>query len=91
MYTVKSWTVHGDPNVEVRAMTVGAEGVCNPIGRTTKSSNQTLQSSPDLNHQPKCTQGIPMAPNGYVAEDCLIWDHWEGIPVEVGCPRVGES
>ena len=24
------------------------------------------------------TWGGPMAPAGYVAEDCLIWHHWEG-------------
>jgi hypothetical protein len=30
-----------------------AEGVCNPIGRTTISTNQTPYSSQELNHQPK--------------------------------------
>jgi hypothetical protein len=24
--------------------------------------------------------GQLMAPAGYVAEDCLIWHHWEGSP-----------
>jgi hypothetical protein len=31
----------GTPMGEVRARTVGAEGVCNPIGRTTISTNKT--------------------------------------------------
>ena len=56
MCTAKHWTEHGDPNGEVRARTVGAEGVCNLIGRTTS----TNQASPELNHQPKSTQrGYP--------------------------------
>ena len=25
--------------------------------------------------------GGPMAPAGYVVEDCLIWYHWEGSPL----------
>ena len=62
----------GDPNGEVRTRTVGAEGVCNLIGRTTISTNQTLQSIQGLSHQSKSTQGVPMTPAGYVAEDCLI-------------------
>jgi hypothetical protein len=39
----------------VRRRNEGAEGVCNPIGRTTLSTNQTLQSFQGLNHQPKNT------------------------------------
>jgi hypothetical protein len=34
-----------DSNGEVRARIEGAEEVCNPIGRTTISTNQTPQSS----------------------------------------------
>jgi hypothetical protein len=71
MYTVRHWTEHRNPNVEIRPRTVGAEGVCNPIGRTI-STKKTPQSSQGLNHQPKNTQGIPMASAGYVAEDGLI-------------------
>jgi hypothetical protein len=37
--------------------TEGAEGVCNPIGITTISTNQNPQSSQGLNHQPKITHG----------------------------------
>jgi hypothetical protein len=74
MSTAKHWTECGDPNGEVRARTVGAEGVCSLKGRTI-STNQTSQSYQEINNQPKSTQGIPMAPAGYVAEDYLIWNH----------------
>ena len=82
MYTAKYWTEHGESEGEVRARTVGVEGVCNLIGRTTISTNQTpSQSSQRLNHQAKYAQGIPMAPAGYVAEDSLICHDWEGTPL----------
>ena len=42
------------PNGGVRERTEGAEGVCNPIEKTTISTNQTLQSSQVLN------QGVPV-------------------------------
>jgi hypothetical protein len=45
MHTAKHWTEHGDPNGEVRARTVGAEGVCNLIRRTI-STNQTPPKLP---------------------------------------------
>ena len=35
------WTEHWDSNGRVRGRTEGAEGDCNPIGRTTISTNQT--------------------------------------------------
>jgi hypothetical protein len=35
----KHWTVHKFPNEGVRERTKGAEKVCNPIGRTTISTN----------------------------------------------------
>jgi hypothetical protein len=55
----------------------GAKGVCNPIGRATILSRQTLQSSQGLNHQPKSTQGgKSMAPAVYIVEDCFIWNYW---------------
>jgi len=34
-----------DPNEGIREETEGAEGVCNPVGRITISTNQTPQSS----------------------------------------------
>jgi hypothetical protein len=54
-----------------------AEGVCNPIGRTTISTNQTPPpTSQGLNCQPKSNHwgwgGTPMAPAGYVVEDGLF-------------------
>jgi hypothetical protein len=57
MLTAKYWIDHGDCNGGVRGRTKGAEGICNPIGRTTISTNQTPQSSQGLNHQPKSTHG----------------------------------
>jgi hypothetical protein len=46
MFTAKHWTECGVPNRGVREGTVGVERVCNPIGRTTISINQT--PSPEL-------------------------------------------
>jgi hypothetical protein len=37
---VNHWTEQGDPNGGVRGRTEGAEGVCNPIGKTI-STNHT--------------------------------------------------
>jgi hypothetical protein len=37
----------------VRERAEGAEGVCNPIGRTTIATNQSSQG---INHQPRSTQ-----------------------------------
>jgi hypothetical protein len=54
MLEAKPQTEYEDPNGGVRARTVGDEGVCNLIGRTTISTNQISQSSQGLNHQPKC-------------------------------------
>jgi hypothetical protein len=41
----------------VRRRTEGAEGNCNPIGRTTMSTPWIPQSSHGLNHQPKSPNG----------------------------------
>jgi hypothetical protein len=43
---VVDWTEHGVPNGIVRERTEGAEGVCNPIGRTTISTKQTSTELP---------------------------------------------
>jgi hypothetical protein len=65
------WTEPGDLNGRVRKKTEGAEGDCNPIGRTIISANLTPQSSQRLKHQPKsiresvhgsfyiCSRGMP--------------------------------
>ena len=55
----------------------GAEGVCNPIGRTTRSTNQTPWISWELDHQPKSVRGGIT----YVAEDGLIGHQWEERPL----------
>jgi hypothetical protein len=57
MLAANHWiTKHRVPNGGARDRTEGDEGVCNLIGRTT-STNQTPQSSQELNHQPKTTHG----------------------------------
>ena len=43
--TVSYWMEHRAPNGGARESTQGAEGVCNPIGGTTISTNQYPQSS----------------------------------------------
>jgi hypothetical protein len=55
MFAGNHCTECGLPNEGVRERTEGAEGVCNPIGRTTIPTNQTPQSSQGLNHQPEYT------------------------------------
>jgi hypothetical protein len=62
---------------ELREKTEGAEVVCNSLGRTTISTNQ---SSQEINHQPRSTHG-PMASATYVAEDGLVWHQWEERPL----------
>ena len=56
MLAANHWTEYEDPSGRVRKRTEGAEGVCNPIGRTI-STNQIPQSFQGLNHQPKSTHG----------------------------------
>jgi hypothetical protein len=75
-------------------MTKGAEGVRNPIGRTTISTNQTPRSSQGLNHQPKSTHG------GTHGSSCICSRGWlcqasvgeEALgPVKARCPSVGNE
>jgi hypothetical protein len=49
--------IENAPNGGVRKRTDGGEGDCNPIRRTTISTNQILQSSQGLNYQLKSTHG----------------------------------
>jgi hypothetical protein len=56
MLAAKHWTEHGVPNGEGRERTEGTKGVCNPIGGTTISTNQTAPP-PRLSHQPRSTHG----------------------------------
>jgi hypothetical protein len=57
MLTANHWAEHGVPNGAVRERTERAEAVCNPIGRTKISTNQTPQSSQGLTNQPKSLHG----------------------------------
>jgi len=89
MLTTNHQTELGEPNGGVRGRTEGSEGVCNVIGRTTISTNQTPsptslpQNSQGLNHQPKNTIHMekPMAPNVYIAEEDIVWQKWEWRPL----------
>jgi hypothetical protein len=81
--TANRWTDPRDLNGGVRGRTEGAEGDCNPIGRTTISTNWTTQSSQELNHHTKSIHGEIHGSSYifsyiYIAEDNLIWNQWEG-------------
>ena len=66
------WTELGHSNGGVMGRTEGAEGVSNLIRTTT---NQTPKQRVHME--------VPMAPAANVAEDGLIWHHWEGSPLVV--------
>ncbi|EDL79619.1 LRRGT00091 [Rattus norvegicus] len=55
MVEANHWTEQVGINGGVREKTEDAEVVCNPIGRTTISTNQNPCCSQGLNHQPKST------------------------------------
>jgi hypothetical protein len=57
MVTAKHWTYHKVSKWKVRERTEGAEGICNPKGGTTITTNQTPKGSHGLNHQPRSTRG----------------------------------
>jgi hypothetical protein len=57
MLTAYHWTECRVPSKGVTERTEGVEGVCNPIGRTTISTNQIFQNSQGLNHQQRSTYG----------------------------------
>jgi hypothetical protein len=93
MYAAKHQTECRDPNGGVQARAVGAEWVCNPIGTTTISTNQTLQSSQELNYPPKSTLG------GTHGSSCICsrgWPYRASLggeilgSVEAEFPSVGE-
>jgi hypothetical protein len=71
---------HGVSSGRVRVMTEGAEGVCNPIGRTTISTKHTPQSSQGLGHQPKSTHGGAHGASHILTEDGLVGHQWEDRP-----------
>jgi hypothetical protein len=87
---------HRVPNGGVRERTEGIERVCNPIGRTTISTNQAslhLQTSQKLNHLPKGTLGVTHG-------SCHIfsrgWPCWTSVgekalgSVKTRCPSVAQ-
>jgi len=92
MLRANHWMEHRFPNGGVRERIEGAEEVCNPIGRTTTSTNQTPQNSQGLNHQPKSTHGGIHGPAAYVRG----WPSWASIggealgPVKIPCPSLGK-
>jgi hypothetical protein len=57
MLAADHWTEQRDTSGGVKGRSEGAEGICNPIGRTTISTNQARQSLRRLNHQPKNPHG----------------------------------
>jgi hypothetical protein len=77
MLTSNHHTEHRDPNGGVRGRTEEAEGVCNPIGRTTKSTNQSPRTFRDYTTNQRVHLEEPMASAAYVAEYFLIWHQWE--------------
>jgi hypothetical protein len=83
LFAANHWTVHRDPNGEVRERTQGAEGVCNPIGRITISTKQNPQSSQGLNHQPKSTHERT---HGYSCICSKEWPYMASIGREAHCP-----
>ena len=74
--TANHWTEPGNTNGRVRGKTKGAEGGCNPIGRTKISTNWTPQSSHELTTNQRVIMIGSMAPITYVAEDGLICHQW---------------
>jgi hypothetical protein len=92
MLTANHWIEHGVPNGGVRERTEGAEGVCNPIGRTV-STNQTTQSSQGLNQQPKSTHGTTCDSRCICSRGWPCWTSVGGEahgPVKVRCLSEGE-
>jgi hypothetical protein len=93
MFAGNYLTEHKDPNGGFKGRTKRAEGVCNPIGRTTISANQTPQSYQILNHQPKSIHGET---NGSSCICSRGWPCWASMGgealglVKVRCPSVGE-
>jgi len=61
IYTDKHWTECVQLNGEVRARSVGDEGICNLIGRTAISTTLIPQRTQGLNQQPRYTVGDLMA------------------------------
>ena len=87
------WTEHRVPNEGAREWTLGAEGFCRPIGRTTIWTNLYCPSFQGLNHQPKSTHGRTHGFNHICSRG---WPDWSSLggealgPVKAQCPSVGK-
>jgi hypothetical protein len=57
MVAANHWTESRVPNRGVKERTEGVQGVCNPMGRTTISTNQNPLNSQGLSHQQMHTHG----------------------------------
>jgi hypothetical protein len=77
------WTEHRIPNGGVRERTEGDDVVCNPIGRTTVSTNQIPQSSQGLNYQ---TKGMHERSHGSSCIYSRGWLCWASMGGEVFGP-----
>jgi hypothetical protein len=71
----------GVPNIGIRERTEGAEGVCNPIGRTTIPTNQAARAPRDKATNQGVHMEEPIAPAGHLAEDNLVRHEWEERPL----------
>jgi hypothetical protein len=91
--TANHQTEPRDPSGRARGRNVGAEGDCNPIGRT-MSTNGTTQSSQGPNHQPKSIYG-GSHDSRYICN--RRWPYLASMegetlgPVEAWCPSVGNG
>ena len=93
MLSANHWTEHGDSNGGIREKTERAEGVCNPIRRTTIWTNQYPQSSQGLNHQPKSIQEGTHGSSCECNRGCPYLASMEGEalgPVKVLCLSIWE-
>jgi hypothetical protein len=79
MLTFSYWVKQRAPNEGARESIHRAEGVCNPIGGTTKRTYPFPQELMSLAE--------------YIAEDSLVSHHWEERPLGLAnfiCPSTGE-
>ena len=70
MLSANHWAEQGGPNGGVRERTEGTEGVCNPIGKTIRTTKA-----------PRVYMEGPLAPAVYVIEDGLVGHQWEKRPL----------
>jgi hypothetical protein len=75
MLAVNDWAKYGVPGGRVRESTEGAEGVCNPIGRTTDTP-ELPGTMPPTKHM----EGS-MTSSAYVAENGLVGHQWKKRPL----------